>query len=157
VGGMLMKTKMDDTNKAIIQQLSSDGRKAFSSISQELGITENTVRTRVSKLVADQTMQITSLVNPEALPGSQVVFMGVKLSTLDLERKAKEFLKLRGVMNVVVVTGRYDLIVQVLLSEEEGLSLLDFFKKELDNITEVADVETFVVYQSHNYWIPYIL
>jgi hypothetical protein len=76
VGGMLMKKKMDDTNKAIIQQLSSDGRKAFSSISQELGITENTVRTRVSKLVADQTMQITSLVNPEALPGSQVVFHG---------------------------------------------------------------------------------
>jgi Lrp/AsnC family transcriptional regulator for asnA, asnC and gidA len=60
-------------------------------------------------------------------------------------------------MNVVVVTGRYDLIVQVLLSEEEGLSLLDFFKKELDNITEIADVETFVVYQSHNYWIPNIL
>ncbi|MFA6845173.1 MAG: Lrp/AsnC family transcriptional regulator [Sphaerochaetaceae bacterium] len=152
-----MKTKMDETNKAIIRQLSSDGRKAFSAISEELGITENTVRTRVSKLVNDQTMQITSLVNPECIPGTQVVFMGVKLSTLDLERKAKEFLKLRGVMSVVVVTGRYDLIVQVLLSEDDDLSLLDFFKHELDEITEVAEVETFVVYQSHNYWIPYTL
>lgn len=150
-----MKNKMDDTNKAIIQQLAADGRKPFSSISDELRITENTVRTRVSKLINNKTMQITSLVDPNSIPGTQVVFMGVKLSTLDLERKAKEFLRLRGVLNVVVVTGRYDLIVQVLLSEEEGLSLLDFFKQELDKVGEVAEVETFVVYQSHNYWIPY--
>jgi Lrp/AsnC family transcriptional regulator for asnA, asnC and gidA len=152
-----MKIKMDETNRAIIQQLSEDGRKAFSAISDELHITENTVRTRVSKLINNKTMQVTSLVDPSSIPGAQVVFMGVKLATLDLERKAKEFLKLRGVLNVVVVTGRYDLIVQVLLSEEDGLSLLDFFKHELDKIDEVAEVETFVVYQSHNYWIPYNL
>jgi Lrp/AsnC family transcriptional regulator for asnA, asnC and gidA len=61
------------------------------------------------------------------------------------------------VVSAVVVTGRYDLIVQVLLGEEEGLSLLDFFKKELAKVPEILEVETFVVYQSHNYRIPFIL
>ncbi len=56
-----------------------------------------------------------------------------------------------------MVTGRYDLIVHLVLSEEEGLSLLDFFKTELDKISEISEVETFVVYQSHNLRIPYIL
>ena len=102
-------------------------------------------------------VQISGLINPETVPGLQVVMMGVKLKTLDLERKAKEFSSLRGVISAAVVTGRYDLIVQLVLSEEEGLSLLDFFKQELDKISEISEVETFVVYQSHNFRIPYIL
>ena len=151
-----MKIKMDETNKAIIRQL-CDGRKPFSAIAEELSITENTVRARVNKLIDEGVLQISGLINPETVPGLQVVMMGVKLKTLDLERKAKEFSSLRGVISAAVVTGRYDLIVQLVLSEEEELSLLDFFKQELDKISEISEVETFVVYQSHNFRIPYIL
>ena len=151
-----MKTKMDETNKAIIRQL-CDGRKPFSAIAEELDITENTVRSRVNKLIEEGVLQISGLVNPEMIPGLQVVMMGVKLKTLDLERKAKEFSELRGVISVAVGTGRYDLFVQLVLSEDEGLSLLEFFKYELDKITEISDVETYVVYQSHNFRIPFIL
>ncbi len=148
--------KIDDTNKAIIRQL-ADGRKAYSAIAEELSITENTVRARVNKLIDEGILHISGLINPEFLPGVQVIVMGVKLKTLDLGRKAQEFSRLRGVVSAVVVTGRYDLIVQVLLSEDEDLSLLDFFKKELSKVSEILEVETFVVYQSHNYHLPFIL
>ncbi|NCB02127.1 MAG: Lrp/AsnC family transcriptional regulator [Spirochaetia bacterium] len=148
--------KIDETNKAIIRQL-TDGRKAYSAIAEELSITENTVRARVNKLIDEGILHISGLINPEFLPEVQVVVMGVKLKTLDLGRKAQEFSHLRGVVSAVVVTGRYDLIVQVLLSDDENLSLLDFFKKELARVPEILEVETFVVYQSHNYRIPYIL
>ncbi len=151
-----MKIKMDETNKAILRQL-IDGRKPFSAIADELTITENTVRSRVNKLIDEEILQISGLIRAEMIPGLQVVFMGVKLSTLDLERKAREFATLRGVISCVVVTGRYDLIVQLVLSEEEDLSLLDFFKEELAKMSEVLEVETFVVYQSENYRIPYVL
>lgn len=151
-----MKVKMDETNKAILRQL-ADGRKPFSAIADELNITENTVRSRVNKLIDEEVLQISGLIRAEMVPGLQVVFMGVKLSTLDLERKAKEFSTLRGVISSVVVTGRYDLIVQLVLSEEEELSLLDFFKEELSKMSEVLEVETFVVYQSENYRIPFVL
>ncbi len=87
----------------------------------------------------------------------QVVIMGIKLSTLDLEEKAKEILKLKGVISVVVVTGRYDLIIQLATSTQDDQSLLNFFKNELASVKGVSDVETFVVYQSHNYMIPYNL
>ena len=59
------------------------------------------------------------------IPGLQVVMMGVKLKTLDLERKAKEFSELRGVISVAVVTGRYDLLSS-LSSVKMRLSLLNF-------------------------------
>ncbi len=148
--------KLDDTNKAIIKEL-KNGRKAFSCIAEKIGITENTVRSRVNKLVEEGVLQISGLVDPQCIPDMQVVMMGVKLSTLNLEDKAKEMLKLKGVISVVVVTGRYDLIVQLATSSQDDQSLLNFFKNELSKVKGVADVETFVVYQSHNYRIPYIL
>lgn len=151
-----MVKKIDDTNKMIIKTM-VDGRKSFSAIADDMKITENTVRSRVNKMMEDGVLKVMGLVDPEMIPGLQVVLMGVKLKTLDLETKAKEFSSLRGVINAAVVTGRYDLIVEMILNEEENLSLLDFFKNELVKVSEVAEVETFVVYQSHNLYVPYIL
>ena len=148
--------KLDDTNIAIIKEL-RNGRKAFSTIADKIGITENTVRSRVNKLIEDGVLQISGLVDPQFIPEMQVVVMGVKLSTLDLEEKAKEMLRLKGVISVMVVTGRYDLIVQLATSTQDDQSLLNFFKNELSKVKGVSDVETFVVYQSHNYMIPYML
>ena len=151
-----MVKKLDDTNKAIIKAL-GDGRRPYSAVADELGITENTVRSRVNRMIDEGVLRITALVDPSLIPGVQVVVMGVKLKTMDLERKAREFSALRGVFSASVVTGRYDLIVQLQPSEEEGLSLLDFFKSELVKVAEVQEVETFVVYQSYELWIPYCI
>ena len=151
-----MLARIDDTNKMIIREM-VDGRKSFSAIAEDMKITENTVRTRVNKMLDEGVLKVMGLVDPELVPGLQVVMMGVKLKTLDLETKAREFTSLRGVISAAVVTGRYDLIVQLILNEDEGLSLLDFFKTELVNIEDVLEVETFVVYQSHELYVPYIL
>ena len=148
--------KIDEMNIAIIKQL-RDGRKSYSTIAEELSVTENTVRSRVNKLIEENVLEITGLVDPESLPGVQIVMMGVKLKTMDLGRKAEEFTRLKGVVSAAVITGRYDLLVQVLLNEDEEYSLLEFFTKELVKIAEIQDVETFVVYQAYGLRVPYIL
>ncbi|MBQ0072068.1 MAG: Lrp/AsnC family transcriptional regulator [Spirochaetales bacterium] len=151
-----MIKKIDETNKQIIRLL-KDGRKPYSMIADELGITENTVRSRVNKLLEEGVLRIAGMVDPQHVPGLQVIIMGVKLSTMELAKKAEEFLTLRGVVSVAVVTGRYDLIVKLVLSEEDDLTLLQFFSEELKKVKEVLDVETYVVYQSHELLVPYIL
>ena len=151
-----MAKRIDDTNKAIIRLL-RDGRKPYSVIAEELGITENTVRSRANKLLEDGVLRITGMVDPEKVTGLQMIYMGVKLSTMELQKKAKEFMNLRGVVSVSIVTGRYDLIVELVLSEDEDLSLLQFFSQELTKLTEVLEVETYVVYKSHELLVPYIL
>jgi Lrp/AsnC family transcriptional regulator for asnA, asnC and gidA len=87
--------KVDQTNITIIKHL-RDGRKSFKKIADELGISENTVRSRVVKLVDEGVLEISGSVDPESLPGHKVVFIGVKLSTLNLVEKAGEFSQLRG-------------------------------------------------------------
>lgn len=148
--------KIDEMNISIIKQL-RDGRKSYSAIAEELSVTENTVRSRVNKLIEENVLEITGLVDPESIPSVQIVIMGVKLKTMDLGRKAEEFTRLKGVISAAVITGRYDLLVQVLLNEDEEYSLLKFFTKELVKIAEIQDVETFVVYQAYGLRVPYIL
>ncbi len=148
--------RLDDTNIAIVRKL-HDGRKPFSQIAQELDITENTVRSRVNKMIEEGILKIQGLVNPQMMPDIQLVFMGFKFKTRDLETKAKDLLRLKGVVFATVVTGRYDIMAEVMLSETHDFTLLDFFKKELVKISDIAEVETYVVYQSHNVNVPYII
>lgn len=152
-----MQKKIDDTNKEIVRLLREDGRKPYSVIAEELNITENTVRSRVNKMIESGILRISGMVDPEFLPGIQVIYMGVKLKTMELAQKSEEFMALRGVVSVAIVTGRYDLIVKLVLSEDEDLSLLQFFSEELKKVKDVLDVETYVVYQSHELLVPYIL
>jgi len=146
--------RIDEINIAIIKHL-RNGRKSFKSIADDLEITENTVRSRVKKMNRDGVMQIMGLMDPEAVSQHRVVMVGVKLNTMDLVQKGEEFSKLKGVVSVSVVTGRFDLILIVLL--KEGFGLLEFYTDEVSQITGVGSVETFVVYKSYNMKIPYIL
>ena len=146
--------KLDDINLAILKQL-KDGRKSFKLIADDLQITENTVRSRVQKMLDEGILSIEGLVDPATLPGHSHVFIGIKLNTTDLVSKGKELSSLKGVVSVNVVTGRYDLIAQALLTEE--YSLLEFFTKEMSKISDVRDVETFVVYKGFNSKVPYLI
>lgn len=145
---------VDKINLAIIKHL-RNGRKSYQKIARDLSVSENTVRTRVKQLMDDGILDITGLVNPEAINGHRTVMVGVKLQTMDLVNKGKEFSKLRGVVSVSVVTGRFDLILIVLL--KSGFGLLEFYTEEVSKIKDVQSVETFVVYKSYNLKVPYVL
>ncbi|MBI9103638.1 MAG: Lrp/AsnC family transcriptional regulator [Spirochaetales bacterium] len=146
--------KIDETNISIIKHL-KDGRKSFKAIADSLSITENTVRARVNKLTEEGVLDITGLVDPQSLPGHQLAIIGVKLNTMDLATVAKRMSKLYGVINVSVITGRYDLFVQVLLGPEFGL--IEFYTQEVIKIEEVVEVETYIAYQTFEFRVPYNL
>jgi Lrp/AsnC family transcriptional regulator for asnA, asnC and gidA len=145
---------LDKTNLTIIKHL-RNGRKSYKKIAQDLCVSENTVRTRVQKLIDEGVLEISGLVNPEIIDGHRVVMVGVKLQSMDLVNKGQEFSNLRGVVSVSVVTGRFDLILMVFL--KSGFGLLEFYTEEVSKIQDVQSVETFVVYKSYNLKVPYVL
>ena len=145
---------IDHTNLAIIKHL-RNGRKSYKKIAEELSLSENTVRARVHKLMREGILEISGVVDPQAINGHRVIMVGVKLQTMDLVRKGEEFSKIKGVVSVSVVTGRFDLILVVLL--KPGFDLLEFYTEEVSKIKDVQSVETFVVYKSYNLNVPYVL
>jgi len=144
----------DHINLAIIKHL-RNGRKSYKKIAEALSLSENTVRSRVNKLIDEGVLEIAGLVDAEALADHRIVIVGVKLSTMELVKKGEEFSLLKGVISVSVVTGRFDLILVVLL--KPGFGLLEFYTDEVSRLKEVQSVETFVVYKSYNFKVPYVL
>jgi Lrp/AsnC family transcriptional regulator for asnA, asnC and gidA len=144
----------DTLNIEIIKHL-RDGRKSFKTIAKEMGVSENTIRARVQKMMKSGVLDIVGQVDPDKIPTHQVVIIGVKVGTMDLEKKGEELSRLRGVVSVGVVTGRYDLILTVLLNGE--FELLDFFKEEMSKIEDVKSTETFVLFKNFGWRVPYIL
>ena len=146
--------QIDEINYHIIREL-RDGRRSFKKIADGINVTENTIRSRVNKLIDEGLISINGEVDPNLLPGHELVVVGVKLNTMDLVKKGEEFSTLHGVVSVCVVTGRYDLLVTVLLNEAFGL--LEFYTKEVQKVQDVLSVETFVVYKGYNMKVPYVL
>jgi Lrp/AsnC family transcriptional regulator for asnA, asnC and gidA len=142
---------MDATDISIISEL-NDGRISFKTIADKLGLAEGTVRSRVKKLRSNGQLDITGLVDPEALDDHSVVIIGVRVKDMDLLKKGEEFSRLPRVISVSVVTGRFDLIVTVLLEKDFGM--LEFYTEEASRIDNIQSVETFVVYKSFNMKVP---
>lgn len=143
--------KIDALTVAIINRMRK-GRVRFREIADELSVAEGTVRSRVRNLEADGVLEITGLVDPEKIPGQNVVYIGVKLKTIELVKKGEEISRVKGVIAVGVVTGRYDLILTVVL--KQGFGLLEFYTEELSQVDEIQSVEAFVVYKHYNIKIP---
>ncbi len=146
--------KIDDINIEIIKQL-KQGRKSLKSIADTLSITENTVRTKKKKLTSEGILEISGLVDLSEIPGHRVVFIGIKLKEMDLVEKGELISRLKGVISVSVVTGRFDLMALVTL--KQGFGLLEFYTEEMSKIDGISAVETFVIYKSYNLKVPYIL
>jgi len=145
--------KIDKINLAIIKHL-RDGRKSFNKIAEELNITENTVRSRVNRMTEAGLVEIVGTVDPDMLTNHNILYVGIKLDTRELVKKAEEFSKLKGVISASVVTGRFDVMLLVMLKKD--FTLLDFLSMEIDKVDNIQTVETFVVYKNVNMQVPYI-
>ncbi|MBT6501028.1 MAG: Lrp/AsnC family transcriptional regulator [Deltaproteobacteria bacterium] len=143
--------KIDALTVDIINSMKK-GRIRFKEIADKLSLAEGTVRSRVRKLEQEGILEIAGLVDPEKIPGQNVVYIGVKLKTIELVKKGAEISEVKGVIAVGVVTGRFDLILTVVL--KKGFGLLEFYTEELSRVGEIQSVEAFVVYKHYNIKTP---
>jgi Lrp/AsnC family transcriptional regulator for asnA, asnC and gidA len=146
--------KIDKLSFQIAGQL-LDGRKSYREIAQELSVAENTVRSRINKMQQDGVMDIVGRLDVEKIPGHTIVYTGVRLSERDLFSKCQELSELKGVISSAVVTGRFDIILTLLL--REGFGLLEFYSNEMSKVDGILSVESFVVYKGTRMMAPYIL
>ena len=139
----------DKLDKYIVEELQDDGRKPYNEIAKKLNVSEGTIRKRVRKLTDIGVLKIAGLIDPEKIGERLLAVIGVQLGSQNLLENAEKFSQLKGVISVGIVTGRYDLICQVLFDRSDGL--IKFFTKELSKIKDVKFTETFIVYKAFNW------
>lgn len=136
----------DDTSKAIIEQLQTDGRRSYAEIGKAVGLSEAAVRQRVQKLTESGVIQIVAVTDPLQLGFTRQAMIGVRV-TGDTRVVADRLSALSAVDYVVLTAGSFDLLVEVVCEDDEELIAL--LNDEIRTIEGVAGTETFVYLRLH--------
>ncbi|MCA9964530.1 MAG: Lrp/AsnC family transcriptional regulator [Anaerolineales bacterium] len=131
---------MDKLDRAILAHLQKDGRKPFTKIAKDLNITEGTVRNRVARLLETQAVQIIGLVNPHQAGYEAPAMIGVSIHPPLLGQAADQIVKLPEVSYLIMVSGEFDLLVEVLCRDRAHLA--SFIRDTLLQIPGVQRTQT---------------
>jgi Lrp/AsnC family transcriptional regulator for asnA, asnC and gidA len=131
--------RLDETDKEIIAHLQDDGRMPFSNLGPAVGLSPAAVRQRVLHLVSEGFMQIVAVTDPTTFGFAVQALVGIKVKG-DLGAAAKALAEIPEIDYVVIVTGRFDIMIEVVVEDTDRL--LDLMN-EVRSIGSIASTEVF--------------
>jgi Lrp/AsnC family transcriptional regulator for asnA, asnC and gidA len=130
---------LDDTSKAIIEQLQEDGRRPYSTIGKAVGLSEAAVRQRVQKLVDSGVVQIVAVTDPVQIGFARQAMVAIWTEG-DTVGIAEQIAKIDEVDYVVVTAGSCDIFAEVVV--EDDAHLLQLTNGRIRSIEGVTRTET---------------
>jgi Lrp/AsnC family transcriptional regulator for asnA, asnC and gidA len=137
--------KLDQINRRIIESLQREGRRPFTAIARELGISETAVRGRVQKLTDAGVIEVVAVTNPLMVGFDVMAMIGVQ-ATGNLQEIADEASSWDETSYVVILSGSFDLLVEVVCADNHHLIAL---VQRLRDVNGVKSTETFMYLDLH--------
>ncbi len=134
---------LDQLDTSILAILQRDGRRPFTEIAQRVGVSEGTVRNRVARLVEDQVVHIVGLVNPYELGFDAPAMIGVSAKPSELDQVAAAIAGFPEVSYLILVSGEYDLMVEVMCRDRAHLT--SFLNERLRKLPGIQRTQTFLI------------
>lgn len=138
----MVAPQLDDADRDIIDQLRIDGRKSFSDIGREIGLSEPTVRQRYHRLVQLGVLHVVGMYEPTKIGGVSA-HIGLRVVDVPVTRAAEQLAQLPEVKYVACALGYYDVILDVWTSDVARLGQIVLH--DIRRIHGVSDVETLMV------------
>lgn len=135
------RLELDDTSKAIIEQLQQNGRRSYAAIGKAVGLSEAAVRQRVQRLTDSGVIQVVAVTDPLQLGFSRQAMIGLKVSG-PLEPVADAVAELPEVDYVVITAGSFDLLLEIVCEDDDHL--LEILSSKIRSIPGVVGSETFM-------------
>jgi Lrp/AsnC family transcriptional regulator for asnA, asnC and gidA len=135
-------TDVSELDKRIIEHLQQDGRRAFTRIAADLGVSEAAIRARTNRLIERGILQVVGVTDPMKLGFHQQAMIGIRCEADRLIEVADAVAAFPEVDYVVVTAGSYDILIEVVCEDNEAL--LRFLAERLRRVEGVRETETFV-------------
>lgn len=141
----------DATDWKIIE-LVRTGVVSNSTIATQLGISEGTVRQRIKRMKDSGVLAFRGLIDPDVLTNRQLTLIGANVAESRLlDAKAREISELPNVLSVSIASGRFDLIIEVLVDSNHGL--VDFLMNEISTIDGISKTESFLLLKTYSKFV----
>lgn len=134
--------KIDEIDLQIIQILNDDGRTPFTQIAESLGVSPGMIRQRYHRLAEEGILQVVAVTNPLLMGFTTMALIGIKVEGSRLNEVVDKIADFEEVVYMVLLTGSYDLSVEVVCRDNDHL--LNFLKEKLHSVEGIRDTETFV-------------
>jgi len=149
----LDKTKLDRLDSEIIHLLTENGRMPIGEMAKKLNVTAPTIRNRIKGLEKNGMFKVSGLIDPSRHREmiTALVAMSVR-SEGKLDRILDKISHLPNVAWAGVVTGRYDIIAEVICVEGKD----ELYRFTTDTILKMGNFirsETFIIMKSRHNWI----
>jgi Lrp/AsnC family transcriptional regulator for asnA, asnC and gidA len=133
-------TQIDETDRAIIEELQRDGRAPYTRLGAAVGLSEAAARQRVQRLIDSGVVQVVAVTNPLASGFRRMAMVGIRTEgpTDDI---AKALQAMTEIDYLVICAGSFDLMAEVLVPDDGAL--LDLTNR-IRAVPGVRNTETFI-------------
>lgn len=131
---------IDDIDKAIIRLLQVDGRMAYAKLGPEVGLSSAAARQRVQRLIENGVIEVVAVSQPMRLGFTIQAMVGVRVDG-DLRAVAAALAEIEEIVYVVVASGQFDLIIEVVC--RDARQLLSIVNDVVRAMPGVTSTETF--------------
>lgn len=147
-----MATEINDSDRAIIEQLQEDGRRSYGRIGEAVGLSEGAVRQRVGRLLRSDAIRIVAVVDPDMLGFRVRATLGLRIDGRSDDVVA-QLAPIPEVDYVVSTAGRFDLLIEVQCEDQERF--YELLNDTIKVIPGVRDTETFMYLKLHKQTYPW--
>ena len=133
---------LDEIDQRILDAMRKDGRAAFAQIAAKLKVSPGMIRQRYNRLVDTGLLKVVAISNPLQRGFKTMALVGVRTDGNKMLEVAEQVSKLKEVVYLVVVSGRFDIMAEVVCRDHEDL--LKFITEKLYAIEGVREAETFM-------------
>lgn len=136
---------LDDTNRAIIQLLQVDGRRAYADIAKEVGLSEAAVRQRVRRMLDTGVIQIVAVTDQIQMGYPRAAMIAINVDG-DVQVAAEKIAQIDEVDYLVSTAGGIDLLAEVFATHDEHL--FDLLNR-IRAIAGVRHAQTYMYFKIH--------
>jgi Lrp/AsnC family transcriptional regulator for asnA, asnC and gidA len=133
---------MDELDLKIVNELQRDGRMPFTNIAKNLNVSEGTVRNRVARLIDEQVIHLVGMLDPARVGFEAPALIGVTVKPAILESVAETIASFPEVSYLIMVSGEFDLFVEVFCRDRDDLAA--FLNQKLHQVNGVVRTQTFM-------------
>ena len=114
----------------------------FTDIAKTLNVSEGTVRNRVARLIDEQVIHIVGMLDPTRVGFEAPAMIGVTVQPAMLESVAETIASFPEVSYLIMVSGEFDLFVEVFCRDRDDLAA--FLNQKLHQVNGVVRTQTFM-------------
>ncbi len=135
---------VDEIDAEIIRHLQVDGRRPYTQLAKEVGLSEAAVRQRVQRLLEQGVMQIVAVTDPLQLGLLRQAMVLIKVEG-DVREVAAELEKFEEVDYLVLTAGTVDILAEVFVPDDEAL--LRLLNDRIRKVPGVVGTESVIYLQ----------